>query len=144
MAAFCCFMAVRLMEMRRILKPTGSASFCTATTTASHYLRAVMDAVFGRKGSSGTKSCGRTRVPNNTKRWFPRKHDVILFYVKERRSGRSSTATPFAYLTTWMTSTGGKTSLHGVKRRNNAGYSDDSTRQNERYSLTSGGEAAKS
>ena len=50
-------MAVRLMEMQRILKPTVKAFICIATSTASHYLKLLMDAVFGTailsKQSSG-------------------------------------------------------------------------------------------
>ena len=48
MGAFMCFMAVRLLEMRRVLKPTGSI-YLHCDPTASHYLKAVMDAIFGRK-----------------------------------------------------------------------------------------------
>lgn len=48
MVAFMCFMAVRLLEMRRILKSTGSI-YLHCDPTASHYLKAVMDAIFGYK-----------------------------------------------------------------------------------------------
>ena len=43
-----CFMAVRLLEMRRVLRPTGSI-YLHCDHTASHYLKAVLDAIFGRK-----------------------------------------------------------------------------------------------
>ena len=46
MGAFMCFMAVRLLDMRRVLKPTGSI-YLHCDPTASHYLKAVMDAIFG-------------------------------------------------------------------------------------------------
>ena len=46
MGAFLSFMGVRLMEMRRILKPTGSLCL-HCDPTASHYLKAMLDAVFG-------------------------------------------------------------------------------------------------
>ena len=46
MGAFMCFMAVRLLEMRRVLKPTGSI-YLHCVPTASHYLKAVMEAIFG-------------------------------------------------------------------------------------------------
>ena len=48
MGAFMCFMAVRLLEMRRVLRPTGSI-YLHCDHTASHYLKAVLDAIFGRK-----------------------------------------------------------------------------------------------
>ena len=46
MGAFLCFMAVRLLAMRRVLKPTGSI-YLHCDPTASHYLKALLDAVFG-------------------------------------------------------------------------------------------------
>ena len=48
MGAFLCFMAVRLLEMKRVLKPTGSM-YLHCDPTASHYLKELMDAVFGRR-----------------------------------------------------------------------------------------------
>ncbi|MCY3767326.1 MAG: DNA methyltransferase [Gemmatimonadetes bacterium] len=48
MGAFLCFMAVRLISMRRLLKPTGSI-YLHCDPTASHYLKELMDAVFGKK-----------------------------------------------------------------------------------------------
>ena len=48
MGAFLCFMGVRLMEMHRVLKDTGSI-YLHCDPTASHYLKGLMDAVFGRK-----------------------------------------------------------------------------------------------
>ena len=82
MGAFLCWMAVRMLEMHRVLKPTGSI-YLHCDPTASHYLKAMMDAIFGRKnfrnevvwhyGGRGGKA---------TARQFPRNHDVILFYSK--------------------------------------------------------------
>ena len=51
MGAFLCFMAVRLLAMERVLKPTGSI-YLHCDHTASHYLKALMDAVFGKKNFS--------------------------------------------------------------------------------------------
>ena len=47
-AAFLCFMSVRLLEMHRILKPTGSI-YLHCDQTASHYIKAAMDAIFGKQ-----------------------------------------------------------------------------------------------
>ena len=80
MGAFLCWMAVRVLEMHRVLKDTGSI-YLHCDPTASHYLKAMMDAVFGRKNFRNEIVWAYTG-PSNTKRWFPRKHDVILFYVK--------------------------------------------------------------
>ncbi len=80
MAAFLCFMAVRLLEMRRILKPTGSI-YLHCDPTASHYLKALMDAVFGRRNLRNEIIwCYRTG--GASKRTFAKKHDTILFYTK--------------------------------------------------------------
>ena len=80
MGAFLCWMAVRVLEMRRVLKDTGSM-YLHCDPTASHYLKAMMDAIFGRKNFRNEitwvlspKSLGA--------RQFPRGHDVILMYSK--------------------------------------------------------------
>ena len=80
MAAFCCFMAVRLIEMRRLLKPTGSI-YLHCDHTASHYLRSVMDAVFGRKNFRNEIVWSYRRWSGKAKR-FQRMHDTILFYSR--------------------------------------------------------------
>ena len=79
--SYLAYMGVRILEMHRILKPTGSI-YLHCDPTMSHYLKLVMDAIFGRKNfrneivwcyKSGGASPGRH---------FSRKHDTILFYVK--------------------------------------------------------------
>ena len=72
------YMAVRLLEMRRLLKPTGSV-YLHCDPTMSHYLKLVMDAIFGRRRFRNEIVWCYTG-PSNTQRWFPRKHDVLLFY----------------------------------------------------------------
>ena len=80
-AAFLCFMAVRLVEMHRVLKPTGSL-FLHCDPTASHYLKALMDAVFGRQNFQNELVWKRTSSRSDAKR-FGRVHDVLLYYVKD-------------------------------------------------------------
>ena len=80
LAAFLCFMGVRLIEIRRVLKDTG-AIYLHCDPTASHYLKALMDAVFGAENfRNEIVWCYKTG--GTSKRWFARKHDVILFYAK--------------------------------------------------------------
>ena len=79
-AAYLAFMAIRLFEIHRVLKPTGSL-FLHCDHTASGYLRQLMDGVFGRDNFRNEIVWCYTG-PSNTKRWFPRKHDTILFYAK--------------------------------------------------------------
>ena len=62
MQSYLTMMAVRLLELRRVLKPTGSI-YLHCDPTASHYLKMLMDAVFGQVASSGMKSPGTERIP---------------------------------------------------------------------------------
>ncbi len=81
--AYLAYMAIRLLECRRILKPTGSI-YLHCDPTMSHYLKTTMDCVFGEKQFRNEivwcyKSGGAS------KRKFARKHDIILFYSKNER-----------------------------------------------------------
>ena len=81
MGAFMCFMAVRLLAMRRMLKPTGSI-YLHCDPTASHYLKAVMDAIFGwRNFRNEIVWCYKSG--GASKRRFARKHDIIFLYAKD-------------------------------------------------------------
>ena len=80
MGAFMCFMAVRLLAMRRVLKPTGSL-YLHCDPTASHYLKAVMDAVFGYQRFQNEIIWCYTSG-GVSKQYFGKKHDIILFYTK--------------------------------------------------------------
>ncbi len=79
MGAYMCFMAVRLLEMRRVLKPTASI-FLHCDQTASHYLKAVMDAIFGKKQFRNEIIWCYTGPGSPGARQFSRKHDNILWY----------------------------------------------------------------
>ena len=85
MGAFLCFMAVRLLEMQRVLKPTGSI-FLHCDPTASHYLKAVMDAVFGRKQFRNEIVWDYSFRLMDLPSFFNRKHDNILFYAKSPKA----------------------------------------------------------
>ena len=60
MMAYLTMMAVRLIELHRVLKPTGSL-YLHCDPTASHYLKIIMDASFRRLQISGMKSSGSGR-----------------------------------------------------------------------------------
>ena len=79
MQAYLTMMAVRLLEMRRVLSPSGSI-YLHCDPTASHYLKALMDSVFGRKSFRNEIVWKRTGSHNRAKRWGPI-HDVVLFYA---------------------------------------------------------------
>ena len=80
MGAYLCFMGVRLIAMRRLLKPTGSI-YLHCDPTASHYLKMLMDAIFGRKNFKNEVVWGY-RTQGVAMRWWPRKHDILLLYSK--------------------------------------------------------------
>jgi DNA modification methylase len=75
-------MAVRLVELRRKLKPTGSI-YLHCDPTASHYLKLVLDAIFGPTQFRNEIIWRRTRAHNDRRlRRYGASHDVILFYTK--------------------------------------------------------------
>ena len=79
-AAYIAFMAVRLIECRRVLKPTGSI-YVHCDDHANSYLRMLMDAVFGR-GNFRNEIVWCYDTAGRTQRYWNRKHDTILFYSK--------------------------------------------------------------
>ena len=80
MQSYLIMMSTRLLEMERILKDTGSI-YLHCDPTASHYLKLVMDTVFGRDNFRNEVIWKRTSAHNDPGR-FGRIHDILLFYVK--------------------------------------------------------------
>ncbi len=83
MKAYAIMMTVRLLEMRRILKSTGSI-YLHCDPTASHYLKLAMDAVFGRENFLNEITWKRTSAHSGARR-FGAVHDIILFYAKSKK-----------------------------------------------------------
>ena len=79
MKSYAIMMAVRLLEMRRILKDTGSV-YLHCDPTASHYLKLIMDAVFGKDNYRNEIIWGYTGPASPRQRQFSRKHDTIFWY----------------------------------------------------------------
>ena len=80
MAAFLCWLGVRLMECHRVLKDRGSL-YLQLDYTAHAWGKCLLDSIFGRRNFRNEIVWCYTG-PANTPRWFPRKHDDILFYTK--------------------------------------------------------------
>ncbi len=80
MMAYLAMMAVRLIELHRVLKPTGSL-YLHCDPTASHYLKIVLDAVFGATAFRSELIWKRTAAHSASKRWAD-VHDTLLFYTK--------------------------------------------------------------
>ena len=94
MASYLSMMAQRLDEMKRLLKPTGSI-YLHCDPTASHYLKLLMDAVFGTKNFRNEIVWDYSFRLMDLPRFFNRKHDVILFYAKTADGSFSMPKTPW-------------------------------------------------
>ena len=82
MLAYLVNMSIRFAEIWRVLKPTGSF-YVHCDPTASHYLKIILDAIFCDRGGDFRNEivwCYKSRP--QSKRYFGKKHDVILFYTK--------------------------------------------------------------
>ena len=80
MQSYLTMMAVRLLEMRRVLKDTGSI-YLHCDPTASHYLKLLMDATFGQVNFRNEIVWSYRRWPSKSS-YFQTMHDVLLFYVR--------------------------------------------------------------
>ena len=80
MMAYLTMMCIRLLQLKKVLKETGSI-YLHCDPTASHYLKVVMDTVFGKQNL-------RNEIVWHYRRWtapakrFQRLHDILLFYTK--------------------------------------------------------------
>ena len=84
MMAYLVMMAPRLVELRRVLKPTGSI-YLHCDPTAGQYLKILMDTVFGARNYRNEISWRRTNAHNDAKqgrRQYGNVRDTILFYTK--------------------------------------------------------------
>ncbi|MGA3094353.1 MAG: DNA methyltransferase [Dehalococcoidales bacterium] len=82
-AAYLSMMAVRLIELHRVLKPTGSL-YLHCDPTASHYLKVLLDSIFGTDNFRNEVIWKRTHAHSGAKQ-FGAVHDVLLFYSKSRQ-----------------------------------------------------------
>ncbi len=78
--AYLAMMAVRLVELHRVLRPTGSL-YLHCDPTASHYLKLVLDAVFGAENFQAEVIWRRTNSRSTSGKW-PRLHDTIFHYSR--------------------------------------------------------------
>ncbi len=78
MMSYLIYMAIRVMEMRRLIAPTGSL-YLHCDPTASHYLKLMLDDVFGGPNFRNEIIWKRTTGRSDAQR-FGRVHDVILYY----------------------------------------------------------------
>ena len=96
MLAYLTMMSSRLVELHRVLKPTGSL-YLHCDPTASHYLKLLLDAVFGHKFFRNEIVWKRSDAHNDAKQGaqrYGRVHDIILFYTKGEKRTWNAIYTP--------------------------------------------------
>ncbi len=81
MMAYLVMMAARLVELHRVLKPTGSL-YLHCDPTASHYLKLVLDTIFGVENFVNEVIWLRSLPHGNMNKKYGASHDVLLFYAK--------------------------------------------------------------
>jgi DNA modification methylase len=97
MMAYLAMMAPRLIELRRVLKPTGSI-YLHCDPTASHYLKILMDAVFGPQFFRNEIIWKRSHAHSDAKQGaqhFGRITDTVLFYSKDAKTIWNSLYRPY-------------------------------------------------
>ena len=82
MAGHLTFLGIRLLELQRVLKPSGSI-YLHCNPDASHYLKVMMDSLFGAKYFRNEIVWKRLPIPRGAKRWSA-VHEIILFYIGQR------------------------------------------------------------
>ncbi len=98
MMAYLTMMANRLIEMHRVLKPTGSL-YLHCDPTASHYLKIVLDGVFGKENFRNEISWKRSSAHSDTKQGMKRCgkiRDVIFWYTKGSKYKWNTQFTPYS------------------------------------------------
>jgi site-specific DNA-methyltransferase (adenine-specific) len=90
--AYLVMMTPRLIELRRVLKPTGSL-YLHCDPTVSHYLKMILDAIFGAKNFRNEIIWQRTNVHSDSKTWS-KVSDTIFFYTESDRFAWNAIYTP--------------------------------------------------
>jgi adenine specific DNA methylase Mod len=95
MMAYLVMMANRLLELHRVLKPTGTM-YLHCDPTASHYLKVLMDGVFGHQQFANEVIWKRTSAHGNASRHFAAVHDTILVYAKSEEATWNQSYAPYS------------------------------------------------
>ena len=80
-AAFLCFLGVRLLEMHRVLKPTGSI-YLHCDHSANNYIGMILGAIFGEDNFHGEIVWRRANAKGLAFKSYPKNHDTIFWYSK--------------------------------------------------------------
>ena len=90
--AYLYYMTIRLVQMKRVLSPAGSIYY-HCDPTASHYIKAIMDAIFRHENFRNEIIWQRTSAHSSARRYGPT-HDTILFYTRSDRYAWSDPRVP--------------------------------------------------
>ena len=93
--AYLVMMALRLVELHRVLKPTGSF-YLHCDPTASHYLKIILDQIFGAQTFRNEIIWKRTHAHGNAEFQFGAIHDTLFFYNKSNKPRFHSQFEPYA------------------------------------------------
>jgi site-specific DNA-methyltransferase (adenine-specific) len=93
LSAYLVMMAARLVELHRVLKPTGSL-YLHCDPTASHYLKIILDEIFSVRNFRNEIIWQRTNA-HNTAKQYGRIHDTLLFYSKGETYCWNDIRTPY-------------------------------------------------
>ena len=113
MLAYLSYMAQRLVVMKGLLRPTGSV-YLHCDPTASHYIKVMMDGVFGHKNFRNEIVWRRTGAHGRARRWGPI-HDTILFYSQSDQYKWNRVEQPTTS-STWRTPTTNATNTDATSR----------------------------
>ncbi len=94
MMAYLVMMAIRLVELHRVLKRTGSI-YLHCDPTASHYIKLLMDAVFGPQNFRNEVIWQRTSAHANVLQKFGAVHDILFFYSRSEEFVWNQQYTPY-------------------------------------------------
>ncbi|MCY4235840.1 MAG: DNA methyltransferase [Cyanobacteria bacterium MAG CAR2_bin_4] len=108
--AYLAYMAIRFLECHRVLKSTGSI-YLHCDPTMSHYLKALMDCVFGEDNFRNEIVWFYSNASRGKTQWA-KSHDIILWYAKSEKGGRfnrKDVLVPFqSGMTAWRYTKGGQ------------------------------------
>ena len=101
------YMAARLLEMKRVLKDTGSI-YLHCDPTMSHYLKLVMDAIFGKENFRNEIVWHYYNIASTSRKFIGRKHDTIFFYAKSDAASFNwdSLREPYSPDSNWVKASG--------------------------------------
>ena len=105
MMAYLVMMGIRIVEMHRLLKDSGSL-YLHCDPTASHYLKIILDAVFGTENYRNEIVWHYYNVASTSRSFFGRKHDVIYFYSMSNKAtfNDDEMREPYAENSNWVRS----------------------------------------